>query len=86
MRTNIEIDDELMKQAMESSGATTKKAVVEQALQLMVRVKKQEESLTSMFGILKSQKEFERPAGKDKWHEAEQRYAAEARPSRKRAA
>ena len=41
MRTNIEIDDKLMKQAMKSSGAQTKKAAVEQALQLLVRVKKQ---------------------------------------------
>ena len=86
MRTNIEIDDKLMKQAMKSSGAQTKKAAVEQALQLLVRVKKQEESLTSLFGILKSEEAFERPAGKNKWHEAEQRYAAEARPSRRKVA
>jgi Arc/MetJ family transcription regulator len=41
MRTNIEIDDELMKQAMAASEATTKKAVVEQGLQLLVRLKAQ---------------------------------------------
>ena len=88
MRTNIEIDDELMKRAMKISGAQTKKAAVEQALQLLVRMKKQEESLTSLFGILKSEDDFEGPGGrdKDKWHEAEQRYAAEARPGRKKAA
>jgi Arc/MetJ family transcription regulator len=37
MRTNIEIDDKLMEQAMQSSGAATKKAAVEAALQLLVK-------------------------------------------------
>jgi Arc/MetJ family transcription regulator len=36
MRTNIEIDDRLMSQAMRRSGAPTKKAVVEAALRLLV--------------------------------------------------
>ena len=31
MRTNIEIDDELMQQAMRSTGERTKKAVVDTA-------------------------------------------------------
>jgi Arc/MetJ family transcription regulator len=38
MRTNIDIDDKLMEQAMKSSGASTKKAVVDAALRLLVRV------------------------------------------------
>lgn len=37
MRTNIEIDDELITRAMRSSGATTKKAAVEAGLQLLVK-------------------------------------------------
>jgi Arc/MetJ family transcription regulator len=37
MRTNIDIDDELMAAAMKASGQTTKKAVVEQALRELVR-------------------------------------------------
>jgi Arc/MetJ family transcription regulator len=37
MRTNIEIDDQLMHQAMRSSGARTKRAVVEAGLQLLVK-------------------------------------------------
>jgi Arc/MetJ family transcription regulator len=41
MRTNIEIDDKLMKQAMKSSGARTKKAAVESGLRLLVKVRKQ---------------------------------------------
>jgi Arc/MetJ family transcription regulator len=38
MRTNIEIDDQLMRQAMRSTGARTKKAVVEAGLRLLVRI------------------------------------------------
>lgn len=36
MRTNIEIDDKLMKKAMRSTGTTTKRAAVAAALQLVV--------------------------------------------------
>jgi len=35
MRTNIEIDDSLMRQAMRRSGALTKKAAVEAGLRLL---------------------------------------------------
>ena len=41
MRTNIEIDDDLMRQAMRCSGATTKRAAVEEALRLLVRTRAQ---------------------------------------------
>ncbi len=37
MRTNIEIDDRLMHEAMRSSGTTTKKATVEAGLRLLVQ-------------------------------------------------
>lgn len=36
MRTNIEIDDELMRRAMRASGERTKRAAVERALRLLV--------------------------------------------------
>lgn len=36
MRTNIDIDDRLMRQAMRRSGARTKKATVEAGLRLLV--------------------------------------------------
>ena len=36
MRTNIEIDDRLMRRAMRQSGARSKKAAVEAALRLLV--------------------------------------------------
>ncbi|MGB7548051.1 MAG: type II toxin-antitoxin system VapB family antitoxin [Terracidiphilus sp.] len=42
MRTNIEIDDKLMRQAMKATGASTKKAAVEAALRKVVQLKKQE--------------------------------------------
>jgi Arc/MetJ family transcription regulator len=41
MRTNIEIDDDLVLQAMRSSGAPTKKAVVEAGLRLLVKTHSQ---------------------------------------------
>ena len=41
MRTNIDIDDELMTQALKASGCKTKKAAVEEGLRLLVRTRKQ---------------------------------------------
>ncbi|HLH75826.1 MAG TPA: type II toxin-antitoxin system VapB family antitoxin [Candidatus Binataceae bacterium] len=43
MRTNIVIDDGLMKDAMRASGAKTKREAVERSLELMVRLKRQGE-------------------------------------------
>lgn len=42
MRTNIDIDDRLMAEAQRASG-TTKKQTVEQALRLMVKLRRQQE-------------------------------------------
>ena len=42
MRTNIDIDEELIQEAMKLTGITTKKAAVEEALKRMVSLKKQE--------------------------------------------
>jgi Arc/MetJ family transcription regulator len=41
MRTNIDIDDRLMRRAMRSSGARTKRAVVEEGLRLLIQTKSQ---------------------------------------------
>jgi Arc/MetJ family transcription regulator len=41
MRTNIDIDDRLMRQAMRSSGARTKRAAVEEGLRLLIRTRSQ---------------------------------------------
>jgi Arc/MetJ family transcription regulator len=43
MRTNIEIDDVLMAQALKASGHATKKQAVEEALRLMVKLRRQQE-------------------------------------------
>ncbi len=42
MRTNIEIDDTLMRKAMGATGLKTKRGVVEEGLRLLVRLKQQE--------------------------------------------
>ncbi|HEV8659228.1 MAG TPA: type II toxin-antitoxin system VapB family antitoxin [Thermoanaerobaculia bacterium] len=41
MRTNIDIDDRLMRQAMRSSGARTKRAAVEEGLRLLIQTRSQ---------------------------------------------
>ncbi|WP_077531114.1 type II toxin-antitoxin system VapB family antitoxin [Vreelandella utahensis] len=43
MRTNIVIDDELMAEALKTSGYETKKEAVEQGLKLLVQLRKQQE-------------------------------------------
>ncbi|MCX4026540.1 type II toxin-antitoxin system VapB family antitoxin [Endozoicomonas sp. SM1973] len=42
MRTNINIDDELMSEALRLTGLTTKKDAVEAGLRMLVKLKKQE--------------------------------------------
>jgi len=51
MRTNIEIDDKLMAQAMKLTGLPTKRAVVEEGLKLLVRVRKQTKALKALRGL-----------------------------------
>jgi Arc/MetJ family transcription regulator len=41
MRTNIEIDDKLMKQAMKATGTCTKKAAVEASMREVVQLRRQ---------------------------------------------
>ena len=45
MRTNIEIDDGLIKEAQALSGLMTKRAVVDAALRMFVRVQHQKDVL-----------------------------------------
>lgn len=42
MHTNIVIDNSLMRQAMKATGLSTKKAVIEEGLRLLIKVKGQE--------------------------------------------
>ena len=43
MRTNIEIDDKLMDDALRLTGAATKREAVEMGLRTLLRLKQQEE-------------------------------------------
>ena len=45
MRTNIDIDDNLMEEAQRLSGLKTKRAVIDAALRMFVRVKRQSDIL-----------------------------------------
>jgi Arc/MetJ family transcription regulator len=49
MRTSIDIDDKLMADAQRASGFSTRKQTVEEALRLMVRLRRQEK-IASSFG------------------------------------
>ena len=51
MRTNVVIDDELMAAALESTGLKTKRAVIEEALRTLLRLKAQEQ-VRSLRGTL----------------------------------
>lgn len=50
MRTNIDIDDDLMDEAMKITGQTTKKATVEEALRRVIRVSEQLQTLETIRG------------------------------------
>ena len=43
MRTNIEIDDDLMREALEVTGLPTKRSVVEEALRRLIMLKRQQD-------------------------------------------
>ncbi|HLY78206.1 MAG TPA: type II toxin-antitoxin system VapB family antitoxin [Caulobacteraceae bacterium] len=51
MRTNIDIDDDLLAEAMAASGARTKRAAVEEGLRLLVRLHDQVTALAELRGL-----------------------------------
>ena len=51
MRTNIEIDDDLLDEAMAATGLATKRATVEEALRQVVSQKRRREAIRSTAGI-----------------------------------
>jgi len=51
VRTNIEIDDGLMAEAMAATGLATKKATVEEALRRLVRRHRRQAALIGMAGL-----------------------------------
>lgn len=50
MRTNIDLDDALIAEAMEITGFSTKKATVEKALRDLVRIHRQMRALDALEG------------------------------------
>jgi Arc/MetJ family transcription regulator len=51
MRTNIDIDDELMAEAMKATGLSSKKATVEEALRWVIRNRKRKQAMEELRGI-----------------------------------
>lgn len=51
MRTNIDLDDSLIVEAMELGGLPTKKAAVDQALREFVRIRRQLRAVDNLEGI-----------------------------------
>ena len=51
MRTNIDIDDDLLTEAMAAAGLTTKKATVEEALRRLVQRHQRRDALSDMTGL-----------------------------------
>jgi Arc/MetJ family transcription regulator len=51
MRTNIELDDDLIAEAMALGGSSTKKAAVDQALRDFVRIRRQLRAVDNLEGI-----------------------------------
>ncbi len=58
VRTNIEIDDTLMADAMAVSGLSTKRAVVEEGLRLLITLKRQAE-VAELFGTVRWEGDLE---------------------------
>ncbi len=50
MRTNIDLDDALMAEAMAVAGLSSKKATVEEALRRLIRGARQMEAIEAMAG------------------------------------
>lgn len=51
MRTNIELDDELIAEAMKATGLPTKRATVDEALRVLVAQHRQRKALAELAGL-----------------------------------
>lgn len=58
MRTNIVIDDKLLSEAFSVSDAKTKKALVEEALEVLIRLKKRKD-LTELAGNIEFYEDYD---------------------------
>jgi len=68
MRTNIEIDDTLMRQAMKATGAATKRAAVEASLRKLIALKLHEKDVAEHFRLQEiARQKAEREGRLDEW-------------------
>jgi Arc/MetJ family transcription regulator len=51
MRTNIEIDDDLLQQIMKRTGAKTKREAVHESMETKLRLLRQGDAILSLWGI-----------------------------------
>lgn len=51
MRTNIEIDEELMAEAMKATGLKTKRATIEEALRRVIVSEERRQALKNLAGL-----------------------------------
>ncbi|MGD0158373.1 MAG: type II toxin-antitoxin system VapB family antitoxin [Terracidiphilus sp.] len=69
VRTNIDIDDKLMKQAMKATGARTKKAAVEASLRKLLEVKARERALERAMRLQEDERQAADRKGRlREWH------------------
>lgn len=69
MRTNIEIDDKLMRQAMKATGAKTKKGAIDKALRELVVFHEHEKAVEEMFRRQEIMRQAAMREGRlDEWH------------------
>ncbi len=68
MRTNIDMDDRLMRQAMKATGAKTKRAAVEACLRKLLDVHDREAAQKRIFRVQEQERQAAMRAGKlDEW-------------------
>ena len=69
MRTNIDIDDALIREAMRRSGAATKKAAVEASLRKLLEVKARERALERAMRLQEDERQAAGRKGRlREWH------------------
>jgi Arc/MetJ family transcription regulator len=68
MRTNIDIDDKLMREAMAATGTTTKKAAVEASLRKLIAAKLHDKDVAEHFRLQEiARKKAEREGRLEEW-------------------
>jgi Arc/MetJ family transcription regulator len=69
MRTNIDIDDDLMKQAMKATRTTTKRAAIDKALRKLVALDAHQKAVDEAFRLQEISRQTAMREGRlDEWH------------------